>query len=51
MLIQLDEAKDLHARLNEKAAIPIHYILEVGYQCGEEMAGKDRETVIYGCGN
>jgi len=47
MLIHLDEAKDLHARLNEKSPIPIHYILDVGHQCGEEMKGKDRDTYLW----
>lgn len=47
MLIHLDEAKDLHARMNEKAPIPIHYILDVGHQCGDEMTGKDRDTYLW----
>ena len=47
MLIHLDEAKELHARLNEKTSIPIHYILDVGHQCGYEATGKDRDTYLW----
>ena len=47
MLIRLDEAKELYERLNEKAPIPIHFLLDVGHQCSYEAAGKDRDTYLW----
>jgi len=44
MLIHLDEAKDLYARLNENSPIPIYFLLDVGHQCSYEVTGKDRDT-------
>jgi len=47
MLIRLDEAEELHARLNEDVPIPVHYILDVGHQCSYEASGKDRDTYLW----
>jgi len=47
MLIHLDEAKQLHERLNYHSPIPIHFLLDVGHQCSYEVAGKDRDTYLW----
>jgi len=47
MLIHLDEAQDLHRRLNQGSPIPIHFQLDVGHQCSYEATGKDRDTYLW----
>jgi hypothetical protein len=47
MLIRLDEAKELHHRLNQNVPIPIHFLLDVGHQCSYEATGRDRDTYLW----
>jgi len=40
----IEEAKQLHRMVNEGAAIPIQFCLDLGHQCTVGVNGKDRDT-------
>jgi hypothetical protein len=44
MLIDIDEGYKLYERLNKDIPIPIHFVLDVGHQCGYEQKEKNRDT-------
>jgi len=40
----IDEAKNLYRMVNETAAVPVQFCLDLGHQCTMGVTGKDRNT-------
>jgi len=43
----MEEAKSFHKKVNERAAIPIKFCLDVGHQCATDTAGRDRDPYAW----
>jgi sugar phosphate isomerase/epimerase len=46
-LIRIAEAKGLYEALNKDTVIPIHFMLDVGHQCGYEVSGRDSDPYAW----